>query len=290
MISILLTSYKEPKTIGRAIQSLSNQGIKDFELLVSAPDKETLDVARQQSKYNEKIKVFQDKGIGKPAALNMLFKKAKGDILILSDGDVLVSKGAVKFLVEKFKDKKVGAVSGRVLSANDPNTMFGYWADMLTKGFDVYRKRENKKVLCSGYLYAIRAGIVKSMPKDILVDDAYVSLEIINKGYISTYEPKATVSVKYPTNLSDWVIQKQRTASRSYQLKKYFNVSKSKSFKEEILSGLSVLKEIKSVKQAFWFLFLSVMKIYIWMKVFFDFRLWNQSFKKTWKRVESTKN
>ena len=71
MLSIIITSYKEAKTIGRAIESFVNQNIKDYELLILAPDKETLDAAK---KY-KKVKVIRDKGNGKPAALNLAFSK-----------------------------------------------------------------------------------------------------------------------------------------------------------------------------------------------------------------------
>ena len=66
MLSIIITSYKEPKTIGRAIESFINQNIKDYELLVLAPDKETLDAAKKYSK-SKKVKIIKDQGKGKPA-------------------------------------------------------------------------------------------------------------------------------------------------------------------------------------------------------------------------------
>src|SRR3989344_4220778 len=48
MISIVITSFKEPKTIGKAIEAILNQKINDdYELIVAAPDDETLDVAKK---------------------------------------------------------------------------------------------------------------------------------------------------------------------------------------------------------------------------------------------------
>ena len=57
MISIIITSYKEPRTIGKAIEAiLSNNLPKDYEILVTAPDKETLDSAKKYSLRNKKVK------------------------------------------------------------------------------------------------------------------------------------------------------------------------------------------------------------------------------------------
>lgn len=286
----MLTSFKEPRTIGRAIESLTSQGLPSYELLVSAPDSETLKVARKYASRNKRIKVFQDQGKGKPAALNMLFKRAKGSILVLTDGDVLVAKGAVKSLVSHMDHESVGAVSGQVISANNTRSMFGYWAHILTRGFHAYRINEGEKVICSGYLYAIRAGLVSRMPEDILADDAYVSLSVMRSGFKSIYAPEAKVFVKYPTNLPDWIRQKKRTAGRTYQLAKYFKVSKAKSLQNELEAGMKVVREIKEPMHILWFSLLTIMRFYIWFRVFFDFRLWNRSFKRTWERVESTKN
>ncbi len=92
MISCIITAYKEDKTIGKAISSMVKACLKakvDYEILVFAPDQETINEALKYK--TSEIKIFQDEGKGKPAALNLAFKEAKGDIFILSDGDVFVS-------------------------------------------------------------------------------------------------------------------------------------------------------------------------------------------------------
>mgnify|MGYP001611484071 FL=1 len=88
MISIAIASFKEPKTIGRAIDSILNQNLKDYELIVSSPDKITQKIVERYIQKNKKISLIKDKGLGKPAALNLIFKKARGEVLILTDGDV----------------------------------------------------------------------------------------------------------------------------------------------------------------------------------------------------------
>ena len=48
MISIIITSFKEHKTIGRAIDSILNQKINyEYEILVVAPDEETAHASLQ---------------------------------------------------------------------------------------------------------------------------------------------------------------------------------------------------------------------------------------------------
>ena len=64
MISIIITAYKEPRTIGKAIgQVLKNRIKEKYEILVLAPDDETLNEARKYINYfkkNKKIKLIDD--------------------------------------------------------------------------------------------------------------------------------------------------------------------------------------------------------------------------------------
>lgn len=292
MISIIITSYNEPKTIGKAISSFLNQRPKNFELIITAPDKETLEVARSFAKKNKKIKIIKDERKGKPSALNNVFKIAKGDILVLSDGDVFCSENSLNLLISKLSNPHVGGVSARVIPLNDKKTMFGFWAHLSTLGFHNLRLRQsykNENIDCSGYLYAIKSGLVKEIPSEILADDSFISKSIISFGLKTVYEPKAEVYVKYPTNLRDWVNQKKRTTGKFYQLKSFFQVSKAMSLAEEISSGLSTIKELKSIKHLFWFLFLVIMRAYIWFRIFFDRKLWKKPLLHTWTPIESTK-
>ncbi len=170
--------------------------------------------------------------------------------------------------------------------------MFGYWAHLLTTGFHyqrTYEQKNNLPIVASGYFYAIRSKIVKNIPEDVLADDAFISFSIIKQGYSIKYEPKAEVYVKYPTTLPDWIRQKKRTAGRFYQLKKYFNISKSSSFYQEILAGARTIFEIQNPLHLLWFAFLIEMRLYIWFRIFFDFRLWKRSFKNNWERIETSK-
>ncbi len=291
MLSIIITTYKEPKTIGKAIESFTNQKIKDYELLALCPDKETADVIKQYSKKNKKIKYIKDLGRGKPSALNLALKKAKGDILVLSDGDVFVSKDSVSLLLKHFKNKKIGAVTGRPVSISERNSMLGYWSHLLTEAAHKTRiRRKDKFIDCSGYLYATR-NIIKEIPKDSLSDDAVISHLIWEKGYKIDYEPKAEVYVKYPTNFRDWIKQKKRSAGGYNQITQFFGkTEKMRSFSREIIFGwYKALTYPKNIKEFIWTLLLFIARLYLWILIYVDINLKKEEFKKTWQRVESTK-
>lgn len=288
MISIIITSYKEPKTVGRSIKSFQKQQIKEkYEIIVVAPDKETLDVAK---KY--KVKCFQDPGKGKPTALNLAFSKAKGDIIVLSDGDVYVNNNSVNNLLKHFKDKNVGAVTGRPVALDDKKTLFGYWAHLLNDSAHIERLRRDKKNLsmfCSGYIFAMRKDLYKKLPKDVL-DDGYISMLLLKKSFKIKYEPKAIAFIKNATNLKDWIIQKRRNSMGHNHAKQLLgDVPQMKSFSNEVFHGwYKAISYPKTLKELFYTKLLFPARLYIWLLSFYD-KLKKRKVMDIWKRVESTK-
>lgn len=288
MVSIILTSFREPKTIGKAVTAFLNQTNSEIikEIIIVAPDIETLNAAKLSGGKSRKIKIIKDPGKGKPTALNLAISKTKSTLLVLSDGDVYVDKDAVNNLIKSF-GKNIGAVSGRVIQLNEENGIFGYWAKISAEAMHDLRKK--KIDFCTGYLYAIRKKYYAKIPSEILADDAYISKNIIKMGQKILYNPKAIVYVRYPGNLIDWIRQKKRTAGKFYQLSKYFNINKERELISEVKSGLSSIRLIKSPKHIFYLSFLGLMRSYIWVRVFFDFRLKRRKFEKVWLRPISTK-
>ncbi len=291
MISIVITSFKEPHIIGRAIEAAMRQSIKEkSEIIVVAPDKETLDVAKQYAKKDKRVHVLKDPGKGKPTALNLIFTKARGEILVLSDGDVYMGENAVASLLSHMKDKSIGAATGRVISTNKAISMVNYWAYLGAETFHRMRlsqMKRNENVLCTGYLYAVRKNLVRSMPANTLADDAFITESIWKHGKRTVYEPKAHVYVHYPSTLIDWIKQKKRTAGRFYQ--STGKTSKLHALANELRVGVSSLRLVQNPIHLFWLMGLMVMRAYLWVRIMFDRRLWRRSFNKAWERVESSK-
>lgn len=299
MISIIITSYKEPLTIGRAIESFLEQDIKEkYEIVVSCPDKETGDVVKKYSKKYKQVKHFKDDGKGKMNALNILFKKIKkSDILILTDGDVFVSENSFNEIINAFKDSSIGCITGRPFPINSRENMFGYWAHLLLYGAHKARlKRDNKGeyFTCSGYLFAFRNNIVKEIPTNT-PEDAIIPFIFLNKGYKIKYLPNTLVYVKYPDNFNEWIEQKKRVGKAYVNLEKIEidgkKVPKMKSFLNEALEGTFIaLTYPRNLKEFFYTLLLFPARLYMWTKVFYEAKLKKQLHKDKWKVVESTKN
>jgi biofilm PGA synthesis N-glycosyltransferase PgaC len=294
MISIVITAYKEPKTIGKAIeQVLKNKIGEDFEILVLAPDEETLNAAKKYAYKNKKIKIIKDEGRGKPAALNIAFRKSKGRIILFTDGDIYINDKAIPLMIEKFNDPKVGVVSGRPVSLNPKSRMLGFWSHLLTDTAHKIRKeriRKGEMIVCSGYIYAVRSGIINSVPDEALSEDAVISHLIYDRGYRTEYAQDAEAYVKYPDNFRDWIKQKKRSAGGYNQLDFMVkNKERMRSFSKESMGIAYVLKYPKTLKEMFYTTCLIFARVYLWALIFIDINLRKKSLKKIWVRIESTK-
>jgi cellulose synthase/poly-beta-1,6-N-acetylglucosamine synthase-like glycosyltransferase len=298
MISIVITTFKEPQTLPLAIDRILKQkNIEPYELLVIGPDQETKEIVQKISQNNSQVKYFQDQGKGKPAALNLAFEKAKGDIIVSTDGDVLVGSGAIENLVSFFKNPKVGAVSGQPISTNLRHTIWGYWSHFLTNAADQMRR---KKTIwpCSGYLYAFRK-IKEKIPVNAFSEDAFITALIRQKGYLIKYAPRARVYVKYPCNLRDWLRQKVRSTGGYLQKISNSNnkisldklkVKKMRNSSQEIQDGIKLFFSYpQNIKEYFWTFLLYLARIYLWLSIFWKIVVLRTKFHLIWKRVESTK-
>lgn len=293
MLSIIITTYKEPKTIVKAISCFLNQKIKEkLEIIVVCGDEKTFNIAKKH--FNESnVFIYKDEAKGKSVALNLAFKKAKGDILVFSDGDVYVSPNSLENLRKHFTNKKIGAVCGHPVSVNSRNSMMGFWSHFLTYMADKIRLEKVKNsefIVVSGYLFAMRSNIIRKLPESLLSEDAYISNIIWEKGYKTHYDTNAIVNVKFPKTFQDWMKQKIRSTGGHLEINKIIkNKNKMRSFPYEAKKVLEPFKYSKNLKEIFYSVSLISFRLILWLIIFYKVGILKKTHKELWVRVESTK-
>ncbi len=294
-ITLLITAFKEPKTIGKAIENAINQKIsRKYEIIVSAPDSETLEVAEKYQKKNKNLRIFKDSGKGKSYALNFIFQKLDADILILTDGDVFISNNVVENFSNLFLNPEIGCASGRPIPIENKNTKFGYWANFLFDSAHKLRQtafEQNKFIECSGYLFAFRKNFIHKIPLDV-AEDTIIPYLFWQRGYKIGYSPESKVYVKNADNWKDWIAQKSRTSKAHETLYKYVDTKitpRVKTFKTEAGGFASLFSYPENLKQFRWSILLGLSRAYMWAKVFYDTKFKKANYQDAWKRVESTK-
>jgi poly-beta-1,6-N-acetyl-D-glucosamine synthase len=313
MVSIIIASFKEPKTIRKCISSIADRKYSGlptpFEIIQVSPDdltlKQGLKEAHRLNLSKRQYIQIRDPQKGKPYALKMAIQKARGDFIIFTDGDVFFEKNAVRELLKPFKKRSIGGVSGRPISIDEKNNIYGYWGHLLSDSADHRRRNTMEKSSdaeyyvssktffpMSGYIMAIRR-MDMPIPSDVLSDDAYISYTVRNKGLNVAYNPKAVCYVKYPTNLRDYFKQKVRSIGGFKQLKRmgvFKRDKQSRSFLIELPYAFWVFRYAKNLREFYWSLLLFPVRLMTWIRILVEIDIMNKGMpKKGWERIESTK-
>jgi len=292
-ITLLITAYNEPH-IEEAVKSALNQKTNyKFEVIISAPDQETLDRIEKYKKYSN-FKTIKDPGVGKSFALNHCFPRINTDILILSDGDTNISENTIEEIASQFSNPEIGCVTGRPTPQELKNTKYGFWAHFLFDSAHRIRKQASESssfIECSGYLFAFRKKRINQIPIDV-AEDTVIPYLLWQKGYKIGYAEKARVYVKNANNWKDWLKQKTRTHKSHEKLALYVDTKttpKVKTFKTEIKGIVWLMQYPQNLKELIWANQLAISRLLTWIKYYFDTTFFSKHYRDGWERIESTK-
>ena len=122
-LSVLIPAYNEEDSIRQTIESVKRTNYpKDLiEILVinDGSKDRTLEIIKKIGG----IRVLNKENSGKADSLNSALKMAKGEIIAVNDADSFPEKDAFIKMVNCFKDKEVGAVTGSVFVKNRNNLL-----------------------------------------------------------------------------------------------------------------------------------------------------------------------
>lgn len=276
MIDIIITSYNEPKSTLKAAKAFLDQSkSENIRLTVVDPFPAVEEFLRKEIK-DKRFNFFLDPGEGKSYALNLLFQEYGSqnseDIFILTDGDVFVSSNAIQAIRDAFTKKEVGCITGKPVPLDSRKTKYGYWAHLFFSGIDRVRtflSNQGSFFECSGYLFAIRKGVVSDFPLETS-EDSIIPFLFWKKGYKIAYVPEAEVYVRNPSSWKDFLAQKVRNIKAHENLTKLApEIPRTKSFINEIKWGtFFALTFARTPKEVWWTVQAYVARLYIYYRAF----------------------
>jgi cellulose synthase/poly-beta-1,6-N-acetylglucosamine synthase-like glycosyltransferase len=224
-VSVVIAVHNEVAHIGRKIANLLklNYPPDRLEILVGSDGSTdgTLERLRAISEQHIRIFVLPERQ-GKPAVLNTLVPKARGEIVVLADVRQQFDPQVLRRLVQPFADPKVGAVSGElVLTQNPSGSTVGDGTGVYWRYEKFIRSRESRidsTVGATGAIYAIRRTLFEAIPEDTILDDVLIPLRIVRHGYRILFEPRALVCDLPPTTAHQEFTRKVRTLAGNFQL------------------------------------------------------------------------
>jgi cellulose synthase/poly-beta-1,6-N-acetylglucosamine synthase-like glycosyltransferase len=222
-VTIIVPAYNEEAQIRGAIEALIAQDYpadrRQILILSDGSTDRTDDIVREYAPRGvELVRVPQRSG--KTAAENFALRHVKGEIVINSDASIRLHPSAVRLLVARFADPRVGVASTRDVSV----ARLGESANTTEAGYVGYEMwvraletRAGGIVGASGSGYAIRAQLHHIPVRDDLSRDFSAALTAQLHGYraVSVYD--AVCYVPRTSSLRAEYRRKVRTISRGME-------------------------------------------------------------------------
>lgn len=231
-----ICAYNEEASIERVVLNILHQPMLDdfvlSEVLVVASgctDK-TEQIVKRLSKENSKVKLITEKSKrGKASAINLILREAVGDIVVLTDADVLPASRSLINLFNPFqRDENVGAVGGRPLPMDAVDNFWGFVAHLIWTRMQnellAAEVRQGIFFQLSGYLCAFKTHLIDQIPLTACAEDKYMGETIRRQGHKVLYEPQAIVYIHGPKSIRDFLTQRVRVLIGHLQVKRWFGL------------------------------------------------------------------
>lgn len=220
-VSFVVAAYNEESYIEDKIKNCLNLDYPNNKIeFVFITDGSTDNTANIISKYPE-IKLYhQIERKGKINAINRVFPLLKTDILIFSDANTDINTDAIKNIVRNFQDSNVGVVAGEKRIYKNENITSAEGEGMYWK-YESYLKRLDSELYstmgAAGELFAVRKSEMLHVEENILIEDFYLSMKILEKGKKIAYEPDAYAIETGSSNIDEELKRKIRISAGGLQ-------------------------------------------------------------------------
>ena len=225
-VSVVMSLHNEEKVISEKICSLLESEyppeLTEFLTGSDASDDSTDQILKQFAASDNRIKLhLNSTRKGKAAVINDLVSKAKGEILIITDANVIFSKNTIRVLASGFTSPDTGLCDATIISST--STGHGVTRqENLYSSFEASLRRAEGEAWGSmtgpyGGCYAVRRDLFPVIPENTLVDDLYVGLTVLRKGFASFNLPEAIVTEDTQPDITSQYKRRVRIAAGSFQ-------------------------------------------------------------------------
>ncbi|MBE7551670.1 MAG: glycosyltransferase family 2 protein [Anaerolineales bacterium] len=156
---------------------------------------------------------------GKMAAINRAMAQARGEIVVFSDANNMYEAHTLRELVTPFADMTVGAVTG-AKSIMRGDGALGESEGLYWRYESFIKEQETRLGCCTGVageVLAIRRDLFEQPPDNIINDDFYLALRLIQRGHRVIYTPQARSWERVSLSAGDEMTRRARIVAGRYQ-------------------------------------------------------------------------
>jgi cellulose synthase/poly-beta-1,6-N-acetylglucosamine synthase-like glycosyltransferase len=231
-ISVLMAVHNEEIVIRKKLDALfsSDYPAEKLEVLVGsdASDDSTNEILEELLPVYPRLRrvTFNDR-IGKPAIINNLSDSAMGEILIITDANVIPDKDTIRKLAQNFSDDKIGLADTRLVNTGLNKDGISV-PEIAYISFESILKQTEGELWGTmmgpfGGFYAVRKRSYQPNTRNILADDFRICMNVMKKGEKAVSDHQAVVYENVSDNLSDEFQRKVRISAGNFQNLAFFS-------------------------------------------------------------------
>jgi len=225
-VSILMPVFNEEKVIRAKIDSIisSDYPVEKREILIGsdASDDCTEKIVSEYTAVHENIKLIRtERRAGKSSMLNRLASVAKGELLVVTDANVIPGNHTLMRIVRHFDNDNIALCDATPVTRNTPADGTAT-QEKLYSSFEMKLKNSEAKAWGTsinpyGGFYVVRKDLFPLIPENMLADDLFVGLSLVSRGHKTMNEEDAIVYEDIPAGLNEQYKRRVRIATGSFQ-------------------------------------------------------------------------
>jgi biofilm PGA synthesis N-glycosyltransferase PgaC len=221
-VTVVIAAYNEARFIEEKINNTLSldypEGRLKLLVVTDGSDDGTPDIVAR----HERVTLMHlPERKGKIHAVNRVMKAVDTPIVIFSDANTILNKGAIRNLVRHYQDPAVGGVAGeKRIAAKTADNASGAGEGLYWK-YESFLKKKDSQLYAvmgaAGELFSIRTSLFEEPPMNMVIEDFYMSLRIVSKGYRFIYEPDAYATETASATIGDEWKRKVRISAGGFQ-------------------------------------------------------------------------
>ncbi|HNV81521.1 MAG: glycosyltransferase [Tenuifilaceae bacterium] len=225
-VSVIMAAHNEEMVIGQKIDSIFKTGYPatKIELLVGSDcstDGTNAIITQKKEEYGAVTFMEFMQRQGKANIMNQLLDMARGEIIISTDANVMLTPTTIFDMVKYFKDPVIGLVDSRMMNT-------GIKREGISAQESAYISREvmikYREGLVWGAMmgpfggcFAIRKDSYCKVPKNFFMDDFFINMKVIQQGKKTINSLEAVVYEDVSNKLIEEYRRKVRISIGNFQ-------------------------------------------------------------------------
>ena len=232
-LTIIFSAYNEQKVIREKLESLFNTNYPLNRVKVYIGSDNSVDdtnkiVTEFQSKYPQLFFFAYPDRNGKSKVLNRLVAEIQtansnynNDIFVFTDANVMFTPATFYELAKHFKNEKIGLVGAHILNKGVSQEGIALQEKTYIQGENSIKYLEGLNwgamTGAFGACYAMRACYWAPIPQNYLMEDFYLSMNVLKKGKMAISEPRAVCYEDVSVEVSEEYKRKSRIQAGNFQ-------------------------------------------------------------------------